>query len=387
VQSPEALLIRFARLVSAATSPEQVLSLLADASVELVGADAAAVFRVRADGTLALAEVRNLPDGLTGLDLQADAIGSELGEDLRKASGRDFARAVTLPLVGSGGLFGALAALFERHWDDASHTVPLANALADLAGSALSQLAAYTELKRSYDELRASRQALERSEKLSALGQMASGVAHDLKNILHPLTLNLALLSEASFDEETKEIIDDMRTALKRGSDTVTLLRDFARQAPVSGAGAVDLDSVAREAVQLCRPRTLERRPPVSLELELAAPPPVRGHGSEILSGVVNLIVNAIDAVDGGGTVLLKTSAAEAGGQIEVLDDGPGMPPEVEARVFEPFFTTKGDRGTGLGLPMVYAMVSRCGGSVRLKTAPGEGSCFTLTFPAAEAPS
>jgi len=106
---------------------------------------------------------------------------------------------------------------------------------------------------------------------------------------------------------------------------------------------------------------------------------------SEILTALVNLIVNAIDAMnESGSTITLRSGEERAGSWIEVCDDGPGMPPEIANRVFEPFFTTKGaEEGTGLGLAMVYATVQRHGGSVTLDTAPGAGTRFRISLPAA----
>jgi signal transduction histidine kinase len=106
---------------------------------------------------------------------------------------------------------------------------------------------------------------------------------------------------------------------------------------------------------------------------ELGGAPPVLGSSGEIVSALVNLIVNAIDAMPNGGTIWLRTGEADRGSWVEVADDGPGMPPEVEIRVFEPFFTTKGEEGTGLGLAMVFACMQRHGRSVTLETAPGKG--------------
>ena len=114
---------------------------------------------------------------------------------------------------------------------------------------------------------------------------------------------------------------------------------------------------------------------------ELGAPPLVRGRPADIVSAMVNLIVNAIEAMNGGGTIVLRTGASDNQGWVQVSDDGPGMAPGVESRIFEPFFTTKGDDGTGLGLAMVYACMQRHGGTVKVDTAPGKGTTFTLSFP------
>ena len=105
---------------------------------------------------------------------------------------------------------------------------------------------------------------------------------------------------------------------------------------------------------------------------------------SEAVSAIVNLIVNATDAMPTGGVITVRTGAETGGGWIDVIDDGPGMPPEVESRVFEPFFTTKPE-GTGLGLAIVYAFVQRHQGKIQLETAPGRGTRIRLWFLAAPA--
>jgi signal transduction histidine kinase len=100
------------------------------------------------------------------------------------------------------------------------------------------------------------------------------------------------------------------------------------------------------------------------------------------VSALVNLIVNAIEAMNG-GTITLRTGVGDDGVWVQVSDNGPGMPPDVERRIFEPFFTTKGSEGTGLGLAMVYACMQRQGGTVKVETAEGKGTTFTLSFPKA----
>jgi signal transduction histidine kinase len=121
----------------------------------------------------------------------------------------------------------------------------------------------------------------------------------------------------------------------------------------------------------------------VELETELGAPPPVLARPAELTTAVMNLVVNAFEAMPGGGRITIRTGAEDGRSWLSVEDTGPGMPPDVEQRVFEPFFTTKGDLGTGLGLAMVYACVTRHAGTISLTTAPGKGAKFLLQFPAA----
>jgi signal transduction histidine kinase len=228
---------------------------------------------------------------------------------------------------------------------------------------------------------------LARTEKLRALGQMAAGVSHDLKNILNPLSLHAQVITRA-LDRgnvaDARESAVEMRDVLKRGLQTVERLRDFSRQSTETMAEVVDLDRLVGEAAALGKARaTSSTRGVPRFREELTGPPPVAAVSSDILSALVNLVVNAIDALsEGGGTIVLRSGEEGGGSWVEVADDGPGMAPEVANRVFEPFFTTKGQEGTGLGLAMVYATVERHGGKVTVETAPARGTTFRLWLPA-----
>ncbi|MGZ3455055.1 MAG: sensor histidine kinase, partial [Polyangiales bacterium] len=186
--------------------------------------------------------------------------------------------------------------------------------------------------------------------------------------------------------DDAKSSLAEMKRVLGRGVETVERLRNYSRQTPESAPEEVDLDRLVHEAREIAKPRLASgnRRMPRIVE-ELGAPPRFPGQPGDIVSALVNLICNSIDAMTEGGTIVLRTGFAD--GQIfaQVSDDGPGMPKEIEERVFEPFFTTKGEEGTGLGLAMVYACMKRHGGAVKLETAPGKGTTFTLSFPASSA--
>src|SRR6185369_336988 len=134
-------------------------------------------------------------------------------------------------------------------------------------------------------------------------------------------------------------------------------------------AEPVALERVLETAMDLCGPR-LPAGGHFELLREPGQTPPVLARRSELVTAVVNLVFNAIEAMPGGGHIVVRTGADRGGGWIEVADDGPGMPPEIERRIFEPFFTTK-DQGTGLGLAMVYAFVHRHSGELTVDTALG----------------
>jgi PAS domain S-box-containing protein len=222
------------------------------------------------------------------------------------------------------------------------------------------------------------------SHKLRALSQTAAAVAHDLKNMLNPLSFQLELLRRRlSEDQNSQEILNKMTAALRRGTEAVDLLRDIARQEPAPALLPIDLNAITRDAVQACRSRVAQHPAPIALREVLKASSPVRVSAPELLSALINLIVNAIDALPAGGWIAVRTGRARQGVRVEVEDNGIGMPPPLQARVFEPFFSTKEEAGTGLGLATVYAFVSRHGGTMRLRTRPGAGTTVTLIFPPA----
>jgi signal transduction histidine kinase len=383
------VLVRFSRMASEAGSGKEILPLLAGAAVEHLKADGAVVVEVTEAGSLRVAATRDVGElaGWTGAE--GDVIGDELGAELVRHSAGAFARAATMPLVNNGGLFGALVLLFRpgTTGDDATG-LQVARALADLAAVALGRAAELAKLARANAELRASREALARTEKLRALGQMAAGISHDLKNILNPLSLHAQLAQRALARGDTDQVsasLEECRGVIRRGVEAIDRLRAFSRQSPENRATQADLNALLQEAVALARPQ-LAARPGIqtSFVVDLAEVPHVVVHSEEVVAAVVNLLVNAIDAMVDGGTITLRTSRHDGGVALTVADDGPGMTPEVQAHVFEPFFTTKGAEGTGLGLAMVFATMQRHSGTVTLETAPGRGATFTLSFPAPE---
>lgn len=373
----------FSKLLHADSGAE-ILKLLADAARSELGADASAVVEVLASGEAKVVEARELPE--QAVAYRADVIDAELGERMRALCGDRFVEARTLPMMNGGDVFGALVLFFAQPsaMEEARHE--LAEALVDVAAIALGKAQQYSELSRSCAELRASREVLERTEKLRALGEMAAGISHDLKNILNPLSLHLQLLKRIlkRGGQGAEEAIAEMEHVLRRGVETVERLRDFSRQTPEKRMEGVDVDVLAHEAVELSRPRIASRRSRgIRIVEELGCPPPISARPTELVVALLNLIANAIDALADGGTVTVSTGFEAGGAWVRIQDDGPGIPEEIQRRIFEPFFTTKGKEGTGLGLAMVYAFVQRHGGRLDLDTGPEKGTTFTVWLPCA----
>jgi len=367
------VLLRFTRLVVEADTQDEILQLLAEAAVEEVGADGAAVVRIVEDGTGEVVASRGVTRAVASWKGEADDIGPGLGEQLRAACGSRFKHALVLVMASGGGLYGALI-LFAKSAPVPDGGIELAQGLVDLAALALNKSARLAQLQRAYAALR-------------ALGQMAAGISHDLMNLLSPVSLYVQFVERSNTQSNpagVAEGVAELRQGLRRCVETVDRLRTFSKQMPDASPRTEDLNHLAHEAVDLAKPRMASRGGRLNkIKEEFGSPPPVSVRSGEVVSALVNLIVNAIDAMPNGGTVTLRTRAARDGAEIDIEDDGPGMPKEVADRIFEPFFTTKGDAGTGLGLAMVVDCVQRHGGTLALATKPGHGTKFTLWIPAA----
>ncbi len=373
--SPIDVLVRFARAATGALEPGHALGALADAAVAELGAQGAGVFCVTAEGAVKLVASRGLPEAVTALEV--DVLGRDLSTRILAASGGRFAAVHCLPLVSGGDLFGMLALGMER--PGPLEPAELARGLVDVAAVAQRMATQVDALRRSNDDLRAARVALDRAERLSALGQMAAGIAHDLGNILGPLVGDVENLKAAPANERVGKAAARMSRYLRVGTELLERLRRFARQAPETGHRPVDPAPAALDALELCQARARERK--VELRGALPPLPPVVVSASDLTSAVVNLVVNAIDVLAPGGSVELRGGSLDAGGAwLEVADTGPGIPPELRPRIFEPFFTTKGERGTGLGLSGVYAFMQRHQGRITFMTGPS-GTTFRLEFP------
>lgn len=372
-------LVSFARVVSDADRSSHVLSLLADALFAHVCPDGIAVYALGGSGRLSLAAERGLGDR-ADIEIEADEMG-RLGDLLRSKLGERFATQVVRPLVAGGNLFGAVVMVCTDAKKPVGMALEVAEGLIDLAAMALGTQAHVEQLERQFAALKEQQDMLARTEKLRALGQMAAGISHDLKNILNPLSLHIQVVTRSldkGLIDDAKESAVEMKQVVQRGVQTLERLRDFSRQDKESKTELVDLDRLAREAAAIGKSRSgsTQQKRVVRIVEDLHAPPSVMAVSGEILSALVNLVVNAVDA--GASTITLRSGEDDGGSWVAVADDGPGMPPDVAQRVFEPFFTTKGSEGTGLGLAMVYASMQRHGGKVVLDTAEGKGTTFTL---------
>ncbi len=246
------------------------------------------------------------------------------------------------------------------------------------------------ELQQALADLKATQQHVIQQERLSALGQMASGIAHDFNNALVPilgfsqlLQLDPELLADT---ERTTRYLGVIQTAAQDAANVVGRLHQFYRVRDENESfAAVDLNRIAQQAIELTQPRWKDQAQSsgstVEVVAELADLPPVAGDESALREALTNLIFNAVDALPNGGRITIRTRRAGVSAQIEVEDNGTGMSEEVRLRCLEPFYSTKGQRGTGLGLAMVFGMAQRHRGSLQVESELGKGTTFILTLP------
>ncbi len=221
------------------------------------------------------------------------------------------------------------------------------------------------------------------AEKLAAVGTLTAGLSHEIRNPLNAAALQLSVL-----ERRIQKLAPDLQKPL---TDPLTLVRDEIRR----------LDHILEDFLQFARPREFQARPVdltrllgnvvdllqgdaerrhVSLERDFAAVPPVYGEEGLLRQVAMNLALNALEATPEGGQVRLWARGADRHILLGVDDSGPGVPPQLRERIFEPFFTTKAS-GSGLGLPIVHAIITQHGGTIAVEASPQGGARFVATLP------
>ena len=229
-----------------------------------------------------------------------------------------------------------------------------------------------------------------REARLAAVRQLASGVLHDINNVLNPI-MAAAYLLEANADNPTavRDYTARIGKAAEMGAATAARVGRFIRQEPLQGIGAeelVDLSAVADEVARMTQSSWAERTlgGPVTFRDDLVGGALVHGIAGELRVAVLNLVQNALDAMAArGGTLGLRTVVSGDTAVLEVSDTGSGMLPDVRERAFEPFFSTKGRGSAGLGLAEVYGIAKRHNGRAEIDTVPGAGTTARLVLPLA----
>jgi len=306
---------------------------------------------------------------------------------------------IVAPLLAERKVLGVLLSARREPGSFTDGDVEFLRQLSEHVAVAAHQTQLYNDLQRAYEEVRHSQLAVMQQERLKALGQIASGVAHDINNAMSPIALYAeALLErERNLTPRGREYLVTIQRAIEDVSETVARMREFYRKRePQLVLGRVNLNALVVQAAELTRPRwsdiPQERGIVVTLTTRLAPGlPEIMGAENEIRDALTNLIFNAVDAMPDGGTLTIATRGAmddplsEDASRLvclEVSDTGIGMDEETRRRCLEPFFTTKGERGTGLGLAMVFGMIQRHSAEIEIDSVPAKGSTVRMIFPA-----
>ncbi|HEX7296026.1 MAG TPA: PAS domain S-box protein, partial [Pyrinomonadaceae bacterium] len=240
-------------------------------------------------------------------------------------------------------------------------------------------------IARDITEQKEERERAARADKLRALGQLASGVAHDFNNSLAAILGRAQLLRRQISDDALLRNLGIIQTAAEDAAATVRRIQTFARKSPAKEFDIVDVRSLLNDAVEITRTRWENEARIRGLEyevhLEAERNCTTYGSASELREVFVNLIVNAVDAMPKGGNLSIKCRRDDNNVQLQFKDDGVGMPEDVREKIFEPFYSTKGAHGTGLGLSVSHSIIERHEGLISVSSELGKGTIFTITLP------
>ena len=221
-------------------------------------------------------------------------------------------------------------------------------------------------------------------ERLRALGEMAGGVAHDFNNVLG-IILARAQMLQRTADANALRGLQIIEKAARDGAETVKRIQNFTRVRTEQDFTRLSLNPILDDVIEMTRSRWEDdahrQGKKIRLARDLGNVPPIRGNDSELREVFTNLLLNAIDAIRGEGTITVRTWADGKRAVVSVRDNGEGMTPEVRRRLFDPFFTTKGAQGTGLGMSVAYGIARRHGVDVVVESEVGVGTLFRFTFP------
>jgi signal transduction histidine kinase len=410
-------LAEIGRSVTATLDLDRVLDLVVERVAAAMGADAVSILRL-SGGSLHSVRTRGLPrerplapapetdqaatrDAMQMRapvwteDLHADPRFNGKGSALALFHTEGIHGVLAAPIILGEEVWGILGICIRRPYQFNPQEIRFAGAVAQQAAIAIGNAKLYADLQSAYKQLEAAQEQAVQTAKLGALGQMAGGVAHDFNNLLAAILGRAELMQRRTADPVMVQGLQVIQGAALDGAETVRRILGFARSKGPEDVEPVELAPLLEQVVEIARPRWKDeaqaRGALINVTLALEPVLPVRGNAAELREVFLNLMFNAVDSMPTGGTVTLGVrriapsngDAGHADDAVEcfVQDTGIGMSAEVRQRAFDPFFTTKGARGTGLGLSVVYGIVSRHGGRVRIDSRENEGTIVTLQLP------
>jgi signal transduction histidine kinase len=385
--------------------PDAVLRGVGQTALEILGSDRVQIFLGSDPRELTVAHLAGLPHAelREGQKLDLVSLGSSLlpralaeQRSFQVEEGRhddrvnqDLAHrweavsALVVPLVARKTTLGLLLLTKRDPQRWTKDQVDVAEALASQASVAIENTRLYDNARRAYRELKAAQARIIQSEKMAIVGTFASGLAHEVRNPLNSIALQLSILErrvaplETGLSGELKELLGIIREEVKRLDNLVGDFLQFSRtnRLPYSPA---NVDSLVDEVVRLLRPEARAAGVTLKRQQAGASIPDLRIDAERIKQVVINLVQNAIEAMPDGGTAVLESGLVDGRARIVVRDTGSGLPEGLD--VFQLFVTTKA-RGTGLGLSIAQQIVLEHGGEISAESSPGQGAAFTVSLP------
>jgi signal transduction histidine kinase/ActR/RegA family two-component response regulator len=246
----------------------------------------------------------------------------------------------------------------------------------------------FSDLRQTLHDLKQAQDQIVQTEKLKAMGEMASGVAHDFNNILAVILGNIQLLLHQLKNLPVEEIQDRLKVierSSKDGAETVRRIQEFTGVKRDKEFISVDLNQIIQEVITVTQPRWKDQAQSKGIQIELSTRfgeiPLILGNSSELREVLTNIIFNGVDAMPQGGGFSFSTSHQGDWVEVMIADTGVGMTEAVKKRVFDPFFTTKGVSSSGLGMSVSYGIIKRHGGEIQIESQPGKGTTLIIRLP------
>ena len=393
---------------------QEVLDAIADSATKLTGAQRSVVFEMdqEADHLLARA-VRGMPvdkgylvlvgQGAVGTAVarRAPVWSADVVEDpppgydsiqvQEKASLAEMAKrfgyraVLAVPVVSRETVLGAVGIYWDEAHRPAEREIRLLSALARQAAIAMDNARLVTDLRHTLDDLKAAQETLVRGATLRAVGELAAGAAHHLNNLMAVVLGRTQLILMKKPPEDLVASLKTIERSAVDAAETVRRVQAFGRTDKDDVVGALDLDAVIGEGIQLTRPRWEHeaqiRGARIEVVYDPAPLPRVPGRAAEIREVVTSLLLNAVDAMPSGGRIVIRTHTEKNRVGVTISDSGTGMGADVKRRAFEPFFTTKGVKSTGLGLAVAYGTIRRHGGEISMDSTEGIGTTVSFWLP------
>ncbi|HVP76903.1 MAG TPA: GAF domain-containing protein [Thermodesulfobacteriota bacterium] len=293
------------------------------------------------------------------------------------------------PLKGRDQLFGVLNIESNELYGFDEEDLKTLSSFASQMSISIENAQLFSDLKQTLQELRQAQDQVVQAEKLRAMGELASGVAHDFNNVLAVVLGNTQLLLhqlDRLDPEGIRQGLKVIERSSKDGAETIRRIQEFTGVRRDREFISLSLNNIVTEVVNITQPRWRDQTQKKGIQIELTTQmgeiPLIMGNPSEIREVLTNIIFNAVDAlVDGGELTITTQPQAEGWVEIRVADTGIGMTEEVKRRVFDPFFTTKGVTNSGLGMSVSYGIIKRHGGEILIESEPQKGTTFIVHLP------